>query len=470
MQETVSHLNMIRFYLALWAGKFARFAIKLLGRNASHNPGKIALKICPDFLKYIDKPEKIICVTGTNGKTTVCNMIEDALRANGHVILDNNLGSNTVAGVASTFLMGTSVFNKAKFNECVLEVDERSSLLIYKYVTPNYLVCTNLFRDSIKRNAHTDYISGIINAALPDSTTLILNADDLISGRLKADCPNKRIYFGIAPLEGERQEPNDIINDMRICPVCSSPMEFTFTRYHHIGTAHCTKCDLASPKADVLVKAVDYENGKITVDSQGSEEEYPLIHRNMFNIYNELAVITLLKTVGLDYDSIYSAVGKLKIVDSRFSERKVGGVEILSNTLKGQNPVACSRVCRFAADEKGNKAIFFMLDDINDARSSSENMYWIYESDFENLNNDSIKRFYVAGRRAQDMRYRLLLAGIPDEKITAFQNERDIVEHIDFNGIDKLVILFDLYLYGLQKEIRAELEKKLQDREKEAQI
>ena len=59
-----------RFYIALWISKAAMLLQRMLGMNASYFPGKIAIKLCPDFLGRIDKPKTIITVTGTNGKTT----------------------------------------------------------------------------------------------------------------------------------------------------------------------------------------------------------------------------------------------------------------------------------------------------------------------------------------------------------------------------------------------------------------
>ena len=41
------------------------------------SPGTLALKLCPDFLKYVGRPKTIIAVTGTNGKTTVSNLLAD---------------------------------------------------------------------------------------------------------------------------------------------------------------------------------------------------------------------------------------------------------------------------------------------------------------------------------------------------------------------------------------------------------
>ena len=105
--------------------------------------------MCPDFLKQIAKPEKIVAVTGTDGKTTTTNLIIDALENSGEVVLNNKLGSNIAWGIASTFISGTSFNNKTNYKIAVLEVDERSAKKVYPYVKPTYLICTNLFRDSI---------------------------------------------------------------------------------------------------------------------------------------------------------------------------------------------------------------------------------------------------------------------------------------------------------------------------------
>ena len=79
-------MGKLRYYIAFYISKIAIVALKILRRNATYMPGKIAIKICPEFLKYIDKPEKIIAVTGTNGKTTVCNIINDILIDNDYNI------------------------------------------------------------------------------------------------------------------------------------------------------------------------------------------------------------------------------------------------------------------------------------------------------------------------------------------------------------------------------------------------
>ena len=39
-----------RFYIALWVSKAVMLLQRLLGMNASYFPGKLAIKLCPDFL------------------------------------------------------------------------------------------------------------------------------------------------------------------------------------------------------------------------------------------------------------------------------------------------------------------------------------------------------------------------------------------------------------------------------------
>lgn len=47
----------------------------------------------------------------------------------------------------------------------------------------------------------------------------------------------------------------------------------------------------------------------------------------------------------------------------------------------------------------------------------SENMCWMYDCDFELIDKDDIENIVVCGPRGKDCRLRLLLVGIPDEKI-----------------------------------------------------
>lgn len=59
--------------------KCVYYGMRLLGRQASYLPGWFAVKLCPDYLRHIRKAETVICVTGTDGKTTTANLLSDLL-------------------------------------------------------------------------------------------------------------------------------------------------------------------------------------------------------------------------------------------------------------------------------------------------------------------------------------------------------------------------------------------------------
>lgn len=448
-----------RFWIAFYVAKMGQAFLRLLKRNATYFPGKVAIKICPQFLKYIDRPDKIIAVTGTNGKTTVCNMINDILIDNGYNVLNNRLGSNINSGIASSLIENASLLNKTKKDLAVFEVDERSSILIYKYIKPDYLVCTNLFRDSIKRNAHTDYIVDIINSALPEETVVLANADDLISCSIGKE--NKHIYFGIDKLDTDVEETTNIIKDIKTCPICDTKLKYEYARYHHLGKAYCPNCDFKSPESNFLVRNIDKERKEIIIKEDVKSYKYNMLSDSIFNIYNELAAISILRIIGLSATEINNSIKKIKIVETRLSEEVINDKKIITHLSKGQNPVAASRVFDYVKSVEGNKAVILIIDDCDDAKHSSENLTWLYDADFELLNDDNIKQIIIGGVRANDYYLRLLLAGVPEEKLSKIEDELKTVSLINQESVDTIFILHDIYKFDVASKLKETLRNKL---------
>ena len=153
----------LRFYFALLFARGTALVLKLIGRKGTSMPGSWAIILCPDFIGRMPKPEKIIGITGTNGKTTVSNMIEDVLEDNGIDFICNRSGTNVHTGIASTLIANSRFFGKPKHKLAVFEMDERSAPNFFPYMQPDILLCTNIFRDSYKRNAHAEFILDILN-------------------------------------------------------------------------------------------------------------------------------------------------------------------------------------------------------------------------------------------------------------------------------------------------------------------
>lgn len=449
-----------KFHFAVIAAKFSAKLIKLIGGNASNMPGQIVLKLCKDFMAQAPKAPLVICVTGTNGKTTVSNLLADALEADGRKVVSNRLGSNIAPGCAANLLNSLNWRGKCRVDAAVYEVDERASRLVLPYIKPDYLVVTNLFRDSLKRNAHPDYIFSVIDTYCPDSTKLILNADELCSSMLKKD--NDKVYYGIGELPTDIKESINIIHDYSICPECGATLSYDYLRYHHIGYAKCPNCDFHSFDADYLVTNVDKENNLLTLKVGEEEQSYPLISDIIFNIYNELTVITTLLEIGIPKDKVKELVARIQVPDSRLNHTEVNGVTIVQAMSKGQSSISSCRTFDYVSGEQGKKVVVLAMDDYYDRKKSIEYVGWIYDVDYEFLNNEDVVQVIATGPRCYDHKVRLLLAGIPEEKISCATEEMEGVDLINTDVAEFVYILYDTSTYNLSCKMKEKLVKNLE--------
>ena len=455
----------IRFYLALYGAKLFTKVLRVLHRNGTHNPGVLALKICPDFLSRMDMPKQILGITGTNGKTTTVNMVLDILSDNGYEPVSNRAGSNILGGIVTTMISAIDWRGRTTKDLAVLELDERSSRLVFPHVHPDLLLCTNLFRDSFKRNAHSEFIFDILDQNIPASTKLVLNGDDLISARLAPK--NDRVYFGVLPQEGEEMTEDNRIQDMPLCPYCGAPLRFEFRRYHHIGRAACTRCDFASPQLDYAVTKVHPDTLRLDMSLKGKETDLKMVGPSVTDTYNLAAAVALLSEFGLTDLELQRSIEKLEIVKSRYQEIDIGGKHVILSVAKGQNPVVCSRVFDFIRRYEGRKAVVLMVDDLGDAKTTSENISWLYDADFEFLRDDSITQIVCSGVRNLDYRVRLLIAGISPDRITCVRQEADAASAVDLTQADTIFFLYDVYTVSHAKTAEAVLRARLETKEGE---
>ena len=445
----------LRFYAVLLVIKAMIRVMQMMGRNATHVPGRKAINWCPDFLDQIDKPEYIIGITGTNGKTTTANLIEDALRDNGYDFIDNSFGGNIDSGIASALIKNCTLGGHMKKKMAVLEVDERMTTKIFPYVQPDLLVCTNLFRDSYRRNAHSEFIAGILDKTIPAESRLILNGEDLASNHLAPD--NARVCFGIKDMSVYMSETESIINDMTACPKCGTRLVYDYIRYNHIGRAKCPCCGFGSPEIDYAAEKVDLEQGFVTIRTPKGRIGLSLPGMNITDVYNVVTAAAVLMEYGLAPEAVQRSLSKVKIADTRYNEKTISGVSVARIVAKGQNPIACSRVMDYIRHQSGRRAVVLVIDDFYDRQETSENIAWFYDTDYEFLNDPDIVQIVAAGQRCHDNHLRLLMAGIPEERIACCDDDVASAELVDLAGVEHVYILHDIYTTQYAEKIMGRL-------------
>jgi Zn ribbon nucleic-acid-binding protein len=453
----------LRLLLAIWAAKLSGLVIRALGRQGTHTPGLIARKVYPGIIGAIRHPARVVAVTGTNGKTTVSNLLAESLDAQGMIVASNRSGSNLAAGVAMALISAVSWTGKPKADIAILEMDERSAKLILPGLSPDVLVCMNLTRDSIKRNAHPAYIAWILSSALPPQTALVLNADDLIASSLGAES-NPRVYFAVDRLPDDGDRPKGAAVDVSICPVCEHRLEWDYWRFNHIGRAHCPACGFHSPDAAYRASDIDPVDGMVTLELDGDVRRARLINDNIVNVYNEIAVAAVLDRLGVDKDNIIDAFETLQPPTTRFAEEVVGGVNLVRLLTKGLVGVACSRAFEYVASYRGRKAVVLTIDEVSERTTDVENTCWTYDADYEFLADDSLHQIVVGGIRRHDQALRLAIAGVDPGRIITVESETAAADLIELTGADDVFNLHSVHnalITGtpVQQRLRARLER-----------
>lgn len=455
----VGPLKRLRVVATIFLIRLMVLLMRLLGRKATFLPGQIALRVFPDILRYVRLPRTLIGVTGTNGKTTLSNFLVGCFKDRGIPLIENNYGSNTIEGILSAVIARLNWRGESPVDYAVLEIDELSSRRIFPYIEPDYLVVTNLFRDSYHRNAHPDFIFETLNRHIAPRTRLILNGEDPISNRLRPE--NARVYFAVAPDVGWRSEAEEIVCDLRNCPECGHLLEREPLRYNHIGYYRCPRCGCHNPDADYLLTGAYPEEQQFEIrEKDGSCRRYALLSESFVDWYNSLAAIALLRELGWSPEDIAAVWRKQRVIKSRRDIRRLGPLPLDVLLAKALNPVATSRMIDLICRQPGRKAVvlfntYMLKDGLN-----NENTGWLYEIDYERLNREDVVQLIIGSRRAYDYKLRLLLAGIPEEKIRLCEDLDVPAEALEIEGVERICVLHDINNMAETERFLARVERK----------
>lgn len=458
-----------RFGIAFAAAKLASAGLRLVGRRGGQLPGVIAEKIDPDFLAHLEKPQHVVFVTGTNGKTTTVNLIDDILSFNGRKFVDNRAGGNIITALESALVNASTAGARMPYTDAVFELDELSSRLILPHIEADIILCTNLYRDSFMRNANPDYIFSVLTGAISSNTELILNADDLISCRLAPQC-KKRTYFSVScALPEDNPAPTSVVCDLTACPECGGKLEYEVSHIRHVGRARCTTCGFTNPAPDYEVVAVDPAAGTFTVRENctpgAPETELRIASYSVNNLYNLLAAYIMCRKLGLLPFQIALALEKgVDITRKRYFDEVVAGKHIVNVSAKGENGTGVSMGLEKIRRAPGSKAVILGLTDhfLRRNRYASEYIGWHYLVDFEMLNDPEIKQIVIIGPREKDFELRLLLAGVDPAIISTAQSNAEAADKVDLSKVESVFIAVDVYNNDIADEclerLRARLE------------
>ncbi|MDR0912587.1 MAG: MurT ligase domain-containing protein [Methanobrevibacter sp.] len=456
----------------------------MLNKNGTALPGKIAMKISPNILgdlgKYCDK---ILIITGTNGKTTTTNLINHILNEK-YSVLSNLKGSNMIQGVITPFI----VDGKKHYDWGVFEVDEGSVPIVTQYLNADYIILTNFFRDQLDRYGEVDntlnLVKDSINFNRPNKdkqsnkikqTKLIINGDDPLNLNFK-DLKNDKIYFGV--LKNSYSKDKLTVTESIFCSNCGKRLEYEYFNYGNIGKFECPNCLQTNPQLDYYVNFINninneqYEfkvkvNKKIKtfnvssydinednvnndeieenndIDSYFSNEIlFTFKYLGIYNIYNCIAAIAFSFEIGLSYTYIKNKLETFDYKLGRMETIKLKDKEVI--LILSKNPVGLSEVLSTIIHDKRKKSVMFIL---NDEKADGQDISWIWDSDVEQIAKSiSIKEFYASGMRSEEVALRLKYAGFDIDKIKTYSssngdNIRKSIMDLVKNGEKRIYVI-----------------------------
>lgn len=421
---------MKNFFIIL-AMKILNLILKICHKNGGNFLGKIAFDLNPEIFKYFKVNCPVIAVSATNGKTMTNNCIGYTLKMAGNKVVSNVEGNNMETGILSTLLKNCTLTGKIKADYLVFEVDESYIPVVFKDFRLDTLVILNFFRDQLDRNGEVESLILRINEFLKTyNGNLILNNDDPNVARLGQANPNNEnvYYFSVDKYKFATEQIKEA-GEGKFCPFCKTRLEYEYYQYSHVGKFKCPNCNFGDNEIYKLATNVDLKNRCFDIDGN----TYKINGNSIYLIYNYTAVYSVCSLYGISNDVVKKAFSTFALNNGRLEEIQINGVPTIINLAK--NPTGSNVSLRILNEDDSEKELLFVL---NDNIADGFDVSWIWDINFNNLNN--VSRIITSGTRAYDIAIRIKTSGFPAEKIEPYLNLEDAVNAFYKTDVKKYVI------------------------------
>ena len=372
-------------------------------------PGKVLWRIDPRAVDELAArlPEGVALVSATNGKTTTTAMAAEILGGKRRLAW-NRAGANLMSGIASALVAG----RRADLG--LFEVDEGALPEALARSRPRAVALGNLFRDQLDRYGELEIVAQRWRAAveqLPESSTLVVNADDPVVGDLARE-RGAALRFG---LDDPRQARPALQHaaDSKYCVRCGAPYDYAAIYVGHLGDYRCPRCDHHRPALDLVATDIELRglhSSRFRLVTPVGVVEIELALPGLYNVYNAVAAAALSLAVGAQLEEVRSGLSRFSAAFGRFERIPAGGKSVVLLLVK--NPAGANEVVRTL--EIGVPPVFVVA--LNDAIADGQDVSWIWDVDFEPL-LEHAGLVIATGDRAAEVGLRMAYGGLPAERL-----------------------------------------------------
>lgn len=415
----------MKFIIALWYGKLINKLVNLIDKSRGSNvAGQHAMKIDPEMIRHFKgiDPEKVLFITGTNGKSTTNNLINHVLTTNGKKVVTNLEGANLIWGVTTALIKASTLSGRVDADYYVFETDERYIGLIREQLPACNVLITNLQKDQVQRNGDPDFIMRKF-AKMMDGAgmRMFLNNEEPRSRGFDRFASKVVTYGAEKHSRAFMKGPSYVTMP---CPKCHHRISFDFYNNDGVGQFHCTHCGNASqPEADYCAKNADFEGRTFTID--GVPFTMPLNNPHM--LYNYAATAAVAKEMaGISIEDTAKSFETFHNIGGRDEVLHYQGKTITYMRIKQENPETLQTILNIIAADPREKMVVLGFGTVSDFTPYYSNTFYTYDCDWSRIEASHVESYYCFTEDVCcDSANRLIYEGVDPSKI--------IIEDTDSN-------------------------------------
>ena len=427
--------------LSVIVSKLITKVCKLFKKNGSVYPGLIVHDfIDKKILTKIKYPKYVIAITGSSGKGSTTSLVAHILKNAGYDVCYNNNGSNGILAAMTLILNNCNIKGEFQHDVLLLECDERHLKLIFSENKMTHLVITNVTRDQPARNGHPDIVFKDIIDAIGKDTHIIINADDPLVNRLSYTHKGNITKYGIDKTKDSYNETS-LSTDYAYCPICHKKLVYDFYHYGHLGSYSCPSNDFSRGHVDYSATDVELKKMRMRINDN-------LVHLNkdvLYAAYYTIAAYSLCNVIGINDKDILNALNNESNVAKRGKSYKVFDRDLVMLESKNENNLSYYQSIKYIVSDKCKKTVILGFDNVS-RRYKFNDLSWLWDVDFELLNDNNIDKILVIGKFRYDVATRLEYANIDKNKIILVDDLSNLIKLVKEQSVGDIytMVCFDM--------------------------
>lgn len=433
----------MKLSILIMINKLVTWVCKLFRRNGSVYPGFIIYDVLKQkkVLESVKYPKHVIAITGSSGKGSTTQVLYNILTKCSYDVCYNKNGSNGVLAATTLILNNCNIKGEFKHDVLLLECDERHLKLIFGKNKMTHLAITNVTRDQPARNGHPDIVFKDILNALDNTSTLIINSDDPMLNKLKYERKNEVVTYGIEKNDDSYKTSNLNCLDHMYCPLCHKKLNYEYYHYGHIGNYSCPNCEFERGNVDYDVTDIDYEKRTMKINGK----EVYLNNGVLYAVYSIVCAYSIARSMGISDEEIVKVMNENKFESKRGKAQDLDGRKITMLESKNENNLSYYQSMKFIKNQKGKKTIILGFDNVS-RRYGFNDLSWLWDVDFEMLNDKTIDKIFIIGRFRYDVLTRLEFANIDKEKLVLIDDLDTVIKKVKKESLGDIytMVCFDM--------------------------